>query len=42
MYYIPKGVLILVKSANQVLDGHLSDKVLLRKGMKIVLEGIEF
>lgn len=41
-YYIPAGLRILAKSANQVLSGHFSDKVRLEVGMRIVLEEIQF
>ena len=41
-FYLPPGVRIYVKTANQVINGELSDKVPLEEGMKVVLEECEF
>ena len=37
-FYLPPNTQVLLKTANQVLTGHLSDKYLLEKDMKIVLQ----
>ena len=37
-FFIPANVEILCKTSNQILKGHLSDKILLEKGMKITLD----
>ena len=39
-FYLPANVQILAKTANQVISGHLSDKIMLASNMKIVLQGI--
>lgn len=39
---MPGGVQILAKTANQVLSGHFSGKVRLGKGVRVVLEDLEF
>ena len=36
-FYLPENVEILAKTANQVISGHLSDKIKLKNNMKIVL-----
>lgn len=41
-FYLPENTDILAKTANQVLSGHMSDKVMLQKDMKVKLEGVEF
>ena len=41
-FYFPAGLEILCKSANQVLSGHLSDKIKLEFGMQITLEELIF
>ncbi len=35
---VPGGTEIVAKSANQVLSGHMSDKVKLEAGMRVQLE----
>ena len=41
-FYFPSSLEILCKTANQVLSGHLSDKIQLENGMEISLQEIKF
>lgn len=40
-FYLPADVEIKAKNSNQILSGHMSDKIGLESKMKIRLEGFE-
>lgn len=41
-FFLPAEVEIIAKNSNQILSGHMSDKIGLESKMKIRLEGFEF